>query len=341
MAAQAAAERGSVLLVDASVLPRDKSCGGMLHEISQEFVQRFGDLPEDIIRGPRHVHFRYVDWDRGIRKATTLRFVNVDRAGFDDWLLRAALPPEVEVVPECAVESFVQDASQVSVALKTPDGVVSVTCENLIGADGGRSSVRRTLGIGAVTTYVTLQDYVVLEGDIEPFFDCVYMRNIGDDFAYTYVVPKGDCAAVGSVFYPKTRRPWEKQDLVIETLRKRLPQLGASVKREAAAALYIRNPADTIPGAGRVLLAGEAGGFISPTSGEGISYALATGQAAGLAVARSQPNDALEVYRAATQAVAKDIRRRLRWLPVMESPTGKYVAGFMPESIVDRVTQGL
>jgi flavin-dependent dehydrogenase len=341
MAAYEASRRGDVLLVDASELPRDKSCGGMLHEITQEFIERFGKVPDSIIRSPRHVHFRYHDWDRGIRKVTTLRFVNVDRAGFDDWLLKTIVPPEVEVVESCAVESFVQDADGVVVTLKTSEGPTTVSCENLIGADGGRSQVRRALGIGAVTTYVTLQDYVELDGDIEPFFDCIYMRTIGDGFAYTYVVPKGDHAAIGSVFYPKTKRPWEKQDLVIETLRKSLPQLGASVKREAAAALYMRTPGDTVPGAGRVLLAGEAGGFMSPTSGEGISYALESGSLAGLAIAKNSPAEVLDAYRVATRTLVRDIRRRLRWLPVMESPTGKYVAGFMPEGIVDRVTQGL
>jgi geranylgeranyl reductase family protein len=341
MAAYAASRGGAVLLVDASELPRDKSCGGMLHEITQAFLEPYGTLPEEIILSPRHVHFRYHDWDRGIRKVTTLRFVNVDRAGFDDWLLRTVVPSDVEVVESCAVESFAQDGDGVSVVLKTADGPMTVSCKNLIGADGGRSSVRRALGIGVATTYVTLQDYVTLEGEIEPFFDCVYMRNIGDDFAYTYVVPKGDRAAIGSVFYPKTKRPWEMQDQVIETLRKALPQLGESVKREAAAALYVRSSNDTVAGAGRVLLAGEAGGFMSPTSGEGISYALESGLQAGIAVADSAPGDALAAYRRASNRLAMDIRRRLRWLPVMESPTGKYIAGFMPERLVDRVTQGL
>lgn len=341
MAAHEASRRGDVLLVDASELPRDKSCGGMLHEITQEFIERFGALPEDVIRSPRHVRFRYVDWDRGIRKATSLRFVNVDRAGFDDWLLKTIVPQDVEVVGSCTVGSFEQDGEGVFVRLKTAEGPMAISCNNLIGADGGRSSVRRTLGIGAVATYVTLQDYVPLDGEIEPFFDCVYMRNIGDEFAYTYVVPKGDRAAIGSVFYPKTKRPWEKQDLVIETLREALPQLGESVKREAAVALYVRTSHDTVPGAGRVLLAGEAGGFMSPTSGEGISYALESGCQAGLAVAESPPTEALSVYRRATHRLVLDIRRRLRWLPVMESPTGKYIAGCMPESLVDRVTQGL
>jgi flavin-dependent dehydrogenase len=340
MAAHGASRRGSVLLVDSVPLPRDKSCGGMLHELTQAHLARFGEIPADIVLEPRHVHFRYVDWDRGIRKATELRFVNVDRAGFDDWLV-SLLPASVEVMGRCPLVAFSQGADRVTVTLKTADGPVDVTCANLVGADGARSTVRRTLGIGDALSYVTLQDYVHLEAPIEPFFDCIYMRGIGDEFAYAYVVPKGDVAIVGSVFYPKTKRPGDKQDQVLDVLRRSMPQLGESLKREACVALYLRTPQDTVPGTGRVLLAGEAGGFMSPTSGEGISYAIHSGIAAGDAIASSAPEDALGIYAASVEGLRRDIRRRLRWLPFMESAAGKYLAGFVPTSIVSKITMGL
>jgi flavin-dependent dehydrogenase len=341
MSACEASHRGDVLLVDAAALPRDKSCGGMLHVVAQRFLDTYGPVPDGIVVEPRHVHFRYVDWDRGIRKATTLRFVNVDRAGFDDWLLKRHLPSEVEVAGSCAVEEFAQDGDGVVVTLRDGDGGTTVRCENLIGADGARSAVRRGLGIGAVATYVTIQDHVRLEGAIEPYFDCIYMRELGDAFAYAYLVPKGDTAIFGSVFYPRTKRPWEMQDRALGILRDAMPQLRETVKRESAAALYVRNRKDTVPGIGRVLLAGEAGGFMSPSSGEGISYALETGLQAGLAIATNAPVEALSAYRDATEPIARDIRRRLRWLPFMESSCGKYLAGFAPTGLVDLVTQGI
>lgn len=344
MAALGASRRGSVLLVDSVSLPRDKSCGGMLHELTQGHLEAFGELPERIVLQPRDLNFRYVDWDRGIRKATDLRFVNVDRAGFDDWLV-SLLPDAVEVIGLCPLLSFSQDADRVTATLRCGEGNIDITCANLVGADGARSTVRRALGIGDALSYVTLQDYVHLEGPIEPYFDCIYMRGIGDEFAYAYVVPKGDVAIVGSVFYPKTKRPGDKQDVVLDILRRSMPQLGESVKREACAALYLRSPSDTVPGVGRVLLAGEAGGFMSPTSGEGISYATHSGLAAGEALAASAPDaapgSALAAYSAAVEGLRRDIRRRLRWLPFMESPAGKYLAGFVPTSIVSKVTTGL
>lgn len=340
MAALHAAERGDVLLVESAKLPRDKSCGGMIHSLTRDALAGYGAIPDDIILAPRRVHFRYVDWDRGIRKATNLEFVNVERAGFDAWLL-SLLPASVEIADSCSVKAIALSADGVLLRCSCDDAPVEVRCANLVGADGARSSVRRALGANEVGSYVTLQDYVALDSEIEPFFDCVYMRNIGDSFAYAYVVPKGDRAIVGSVFYPKTKRPWEKQAQVLDTLRTSMPQLGDSVKREACAALYLRGPQDVSTGSGRVLLAGEAGGFMSPTSGEGISYAVRSGIAAGRAIAANSPDGALAAYAATVEPIRADIRRRFRWLPIMESRVGKYFAGLTPAPIVSRITEGL
>ena len=339
MAALGASRRGTVLLVDSSALPRDKSCGGMLNEYSQSFLQRFGDIPSAAILEPRYVNFRYHDWDRRILKPTELKFLNVDRREFDDWLV-SQLPDTVTVCGSTSLADFAQNADGVSVTLKRSSSEHLVVCENLIGADGPRSTVRRQLGIGSVGTYVTLQDFCKLEGELEPYFDCIYMRDIGDQFAYAYVVPKGNVAIVGSVFYPKTKRPHEKHDQVLSMLAETLP-FGSSVKREAWVALSVRHASDVVLGSGRVLLAGEAGGFMSPTSGEGISYALNTGSLAGQAVAEGTAPNAIVRYRSLTRGVARNIARKLKWLPFMESHVGKYLAGFVPTPVVSRITTGL
>ena len=340
LAAACAAARGDVLLLDSASLPRNKSCGGMLNEYAQSFLAEYGGVPESILRKPRYVHFRYVDWDRGIRRPTELSFLNVDRIGFDDWLL-TLLPSNVTVAGTTALAGFCENATGIEARVNTGETEASIRCRNLIGADGARSSVRRLLGIGSVATYVTLQDFCRLRSDIEPYFDCIYMRDIGDSYAYSYVVPKGEVAIVGSVFYPKTRRPHEKHEATLAALRESLPQLEESVKREAAVALCVRSPRDVVPGRGRVLLAGEAGGYMSPTSGEGISYAMNSGRLAGRAVAENDPASALPAYVDSSAQIAANIRRKLRWLPLMESETGKYLAGFVPTRIVSQITKGL
>lgn len=340
MAALRAARRGRVLLVDSVKLPREKSCGGMLNKHAQQFLSAFGELPDDMILGPSHVNFRYWDWDRDIRKPTQLKFLNVDRHAFDEWLT-SLLPDNVDMIGSTKIQEFAEDPQGVIATLKNGDAPECVSCRTLIGADGARSTIRRSLGVGSVATYVTLQDFVELKGELEPYFDCIYIRDIGDSHAYSYVVPKGNVAIVGSVFHPHTKRPYEKQEKALEILRTRLPQLGERTRREACVALCVRSATDIVPGRGRVLLAGEAGGFMSPTSGEGISYAMNSGLRAGDAVASSTPDDALAYYTRTSAGISANIRRKLRWLPFMESRVGKYLAGYVPAPIVSRVTEGL
>lgn len=340
MAAMEASRAGEVLLVDASPLPRDKSCGGMLNPYAQEFLGPLGAIPDRIVLDPEHVYFRYVDWDRRIERPTELRFLNIDRAAFDDWLI-SLLPDNVTVSSGIRFKGLTQDETGVTATIGSNGDARPVRCDALIGADGARSQVRRDLGVSSTRTYVTLQDFVRLDGDLPAYFDCIYMRGIGDCFAYAYIVPKGDTAIVGSVFYPKTKRPHEKQDEVLAALRSRLPQLGESAKREASVALSVRAADDVVCGAGRVLLAGEAGGFMSPTSGEGISYAMNTGLLAGRAAASPVTADALDAYSRMSDDVRRNITRKLRWLPIMESRVGKYLAGFVPTPVVSKVTLGL
>ena len=78
---------------------------------------------------------------------------------------------------------------------------------------------------------------------------------------------------------------------------------------------------------------------MSPTSGEGISYAMNSGIAAGKAIAASASTDALETYQRSVEDIAANIRRKLRLLPFLESSWGKRTAGLMPSSIVSKVTE--
>ena len=145
---------------------------------------------------------------------------------------------------------------------------------------------------------------------------------------------RATCAIVGSVFYPKTQAPArEAGPDARRCCASSSRSSGESVKREAWVALYVRSRGDVVPGAGRVLLAGEAGGFMSPTSGEGICYALQVGRARRRRSPSRRPADgARRATRPRRGRMQRDIAPQLRWLPFMESRVGKYLAGFVPDA---------
>ena len=347
MASIYASAAGDVLLVDAMSMPREKSCGGMLNEYAQAFLRDIARIPNNIICDPEWINFRFYDWDREIRKATSLRFMNVDRVGFDDWLM-SMLPGNVDVLPQTSFVTCEQNDFGVTVTLKPPTpGTAAketkVHCAYLIGCDGPRSTVRRSLPVTQLALYKTLQEFLPSTESPEPYFDCVYSRNIGDNYGYGYVIPKGDSTIIGSVFYPGSTNCLENHLKAIDEFRKYFHYgTEQTRKREAWTAVKVTSVKDIVGGHGRVLLAGEAGGIMSPSSGEGISFAMNSGKLAGIAVTEAsrsttESKTAVDRYRASLKPIKNNIARRLRYFPVLNSNWGKWLGGSSPNFLVDIV----
>lgn len=349
MAARAAASTGArVLLADSAPLPRYKSCGGMLNEYSQRALLDVGELPREALLEPEWVNFRYYDWDRKIKKPCSLRFRNVDRGTLDRWMLEQ-LPDSVTVWDHASFVSCTQDAEGATVALQRQGQPVEVRVRWVIGADGARSSVRRAHGEWPQThCYKTVQEFVSIEpGSLEPYFDCIYSRHVAPEYGYGYIVPKGDVAIVGSVFFPGTKNVPPMHERALRIFSERYP-LGPAVRREAGLAIQVRSASDIIAGEGRVLMAGEAAGLMSPSSGEGISFALNSGTLAGRAVAsaftaagRDKATLAIDTYEQTLAPLRKNIAFRLRFFPIMNSSWGKWLGGCMPTALVSKITERL
>jgi flavin-dependent dehydrogenase len=339
LAAYYAAEAGSVLMVDRFTLPRDKSCGGMIHPLSQDIFAEMGvQMPTELLLDPDTVYFRYNDWDKNITYDTKLGFQNVDRQPFDEWMM-TLIEDKAEVWDACTYQSHEETSDgRLRVRLNARGTEHTVICDWLIGADGSRSTVRKTLGLAPFECYLTVQDYCLRTGPVDATFDCFWTEEV-PDLAIGYVIPKNERALVGLIYYPGTKRAYEQQDHALEVLRQRL-NLGPSIKREAWAALKHRSTADICCGKGRVLLTGEAAGFLSPTSGEGISWAMDSGRSAGRAIAAAtdDPQQVLKQHQRATRHLRRMIAFRLRVYPLMISRRGKTLFNFIPKPLIEWLT---
>ena len=345
MAAYYAAAKGPVLMIDTFTLPRDKSCGGMIHPLSQNILNEIAALPDELLLDPPSVQFRFNDWDRQIIKNVDLHFLNVDRIPFDEWMI-SLLPENVEIMDATSFVSHEVDADGrlVSKLRKHGGEIVHVISNHIVGADGPRSTVRKSIDLPAYNRYITVQDYCKREGHIDPAFDCFYFPNIRG-FAAGYIIPKDDRVLIGCIFFPNTRRAHESQDKILAKLRERLP-IGESLKREGWIAPRHKTADDVgwgmVAGKGAIFLAGEAGGFISPTSGEGISWALDTGKSVGQVIAQhDDPQAMLDDYKQRSMHLKKMIAFRLRIYPFMVSDWGKKMMKFIPQWVISRVTQHL
>ena len=338
----------SVLLVEAGSLPREKSCGGMLNRYSLKALEPYGAVPECMVLDPRWINFRYFHMDHHVKKATKVRFLNVDRTLFDAWLL-SLLPENVSVLAQTPVASVSQTPRGVEayVRVRGERELMLVRASYLVAADGPRATVRECLGLRPFDRYLTVQEYMRIEpGALEPYFDCVCSRAFPREYGIGYLMPKGPVAIVGSVFYPGTKHAERKHEEVLELLKRTYP-LGEAVKREVWMAAHVRRPADLVAGQGRILLAGEGGGFLSCTSGEGISFALNSGIRAGKAVAAAvasgerDADGALARYERSLAPMKRNLAFRMAMFPFMNSAWGKDVACVIPTPLVSKATERL
>jgi flavin-dependent dehydrogenase len=110
---------------------------------------------------------------------------------------------------------------------------------------------------------------------------------------YAYIFPKRDHVNIGIGYVLShfrgaiDRAPYDVQRGLVERLRDRGLVCGESVRKNFTPALIPIGGRLRLPKRGRVLLAGDAGGFVNAVTAEGIYYAMVSGELAARAVQTS------------------------------------------------------
>jgi geranylgeranyl reductase family protein len=293
-AGREAAKRGlSAVLFEKETLPRVKPCGGGLSEAGLDELDE--PLPERLklreVSGLRLVYgSRSLEADAGRRIATM-----ISRAAFDHYLVRRAVDAGVELREGERALGFEERDDRVR--LHTNRGIHEGRF--LVVAEGSQGRLARLVREpdqkGRYGVAMVAEIPVSLDGlpgghsktAPEIYFDAM-------DGGYGWVFPQGDTCSVGVGTF--SRHPPHTRRIFREFLgRCRFPADVPSRGHVIPVGGF-----DRILRRGRVLLAGDAAGFVDPFSGEGISYALRSGRLAGEAAADalngSRPVEALLRY---------------------------------------------
>ncbi len=170
----------------------------------------------------------------------------------------------------------------------------------IVGADGPRSTVARSVGLEWSPEISPAVDCIV-EGDFANIAE-IYFGSLAPG-GYAWVIPKGRVANVGVGVWPKYHLrliPYLKHFLEVKGFTTEgwtggwVPSMGA--------------PERTVKG--NVILVGDAAGHVMPTNGGGVNLAMLLGREAGNAVAEhillGRP---LDNYEARWRAIAGDVLR--------------------------------
>jgi flavin-dependent dehydrogenase len=245
------------VVLEARPSPIDKACGEGLMPQAVRGLRELGvHLQGRAIRGIRYTDGEHVA-ESAFRHGPGL---GVRRTNLQAALLDAARIAGVKVVDARAVEVR-QDADGVSV-----DGR---RARYLAAADGLHSPIRRQLGLartapsGIPPRWGTRQHFAVA-----PWTDLVEVHWASRSEAY--VTPVGP-ELVGVAVLSSVQAPFAEQLAAFPDLRDRLPDTGTTAVRGAGPLLQ-RTRARV---AGRVLLVGDAAGYVDALTGEGIAVAVA------------------------------------------------------------------
>ena len=267
-----------VLLVDARPeaanggFARGKCCGGLLAPDAQVMLSRMSlGLPKQILTDPQLFVVRAIDVARRAERYYRRFYINIDRCAFDSWLM-SLVPPEVEVRLGTRFRSATPEDDGVELILTSGGTQSRERAALLVGADGAHSRVRRCTAPDAPAprAYFALQEWA--EAPVaNPHFSALFDPALTDYYAWT--IPKDGNLLIGAAL-PQSRGAKEKLETVKDHLRAWGFNFGRTLRREGAVILRPARLGQLWTGAHRVALIGEAAGWISPSSSEGLSYAF-------------------------------------------------------------------
>ena len=253
------------ILIDKAQFPREKLCGGGLTPKTQKLIEH--------IYGKENYKYRpirNVDLYKEDRLLCTFQLRTemrtVERIAFDDVLLNEY---------KNAGGAFIQgklskiEERENKIYLTLQDGT-RIICNKLIGADGANSVVRKYLQPGFPKGMLCLEEKCNKKTDRN--VQIHFTKKIKDGYLYLFPTPNGFVAGGG---YTKTR---------LEVIRTELREKNLSDGENIKGAMIPMFDKMDYPFRENIYLIGDAGGYVDSISGEGLYYAIKTGEIAASSI---------------------------------------------------------
>lgn len=292
-----------VLLLDKAKFPRDKTCGDCISPATMNILDRIGVSNEIEARKPWKVDNVILSSpDGSIMKGKIPKVKNLrdyayifPRRDFDTILFNyTKAVPNITALENFKVTDLLYDDRKIcGIAGKFNNQIVNITGKYIIGADGVNSVIAKKLNLfngnnnhKAFAIRAYFENVSNLDSSIELHFDKTIYPGYG------WIFPISDNKA--NVGAGTDMRSFYKNDQNLKDLFRVFIEKNKFAKEKLKNASMVENTfkgcllsTRSYHGArhkDNVLLIGDAGSMIDPTTGEGIAYALRTGESAAYAI---------------------------------------------------------
>jgi geranylgeranyl reductase len=310
MLARLIGQRCRVLLVEKRPLDGPekpalgKCCGGLLAPDAQRMLSRLGlGLPKSVLQDPQLFVVRAIDVPHKLERYYQRHYINMDRLQFDRWLL-SMVPSGVDVRLGCRLLRYSAQDAGLRLTFKRGENEYTEMTRVIVGADGAGSTVREQLASHGPSprTYFAIQEWTEAGGST-PYFSSIFDPDITDYYCWT--IPKDNHLIIGAALAPRDRTI-ERFELLKARLRDYGFRFGRTARRQGTFLLRPQSRRQLCTGADGIVLIGEAAGWISPSSAEGLSYAFRSAELLA-GVLCSGLNNAAGRYRRATLSLRRNI----------------------------------
>lgn len=250
-----------------------KPCGGLLAPDAQKALAELSlTIPKNVLVDPQIFSVKTIDFDNDLSRYYQRMYLNLNRHAFDLWLISKIKGNVIKAYSSVVTKIEKDKQGKYIVEYKNERNEKIVCSSNIIiGADGAASIVRRFLYPKAKFRYYTaIQQWFKNTDDLN-LYSCIFDSKITN--CYSWIVSKDGNLIFGGAYPSKNSR--KLYDIQKEKVGLKLNlNLINPVKTEACMVLRPKKLKHFFVGYDNAFLIGEAAGFISPSSLEGISSAI-------------------------------------------------------------------
>lgn len=283
----------SVAVINGQTRESAKVCGGLLAPDAQKLLARFDmTLPKSVLSDPQIFAVETIDLVTKQVRYYQRHYLNMDRFAFDSWLLSLAEGADV-ICGRCTEIEGEEDGYLLTICGE------KIRADVLVGADGANSIVRRTLFSKMRVRYTAIQEWFEYRGQKTPYYSCIFDKETSESCSWT--IHKDGYVIFGGAFDTHgSREAYERQKKRLEDFLGE--PFGKALRTEACLVSSPRGMSDFVTGKGHAFLIGEAAGFISASSFEGISSAIISAKLLADAFGeKKEVEDIQKIYRKRTK----------------------------------------
>jgi geranylgeranyl reductase family protein len=288
-----------VLIIDKKEFPRDKLCGGLVTQKSINFLndifgENFTSSVVEDIKNSVEIYFK----NKLISSfSTNVPFYLVDRKKFDFYILKRYLGIGGEFRSKTSFNSI--DFSKNQIQLTNED---ILGFKYLIGADGALSQVRKYVEPDFKPSGYCLETFITSKNPDNSLK--VYFGDL--KIGYGWIFPRKNVNVVGigadfNLNRIRFNRSFEDINRIVSDF----------VQKPKGAFIPFGEMVEKPVRDNKIFLIGDAAGFVDPVTGEGIYYALKSGEMVSKALIEEDNQlSAEEIYLNYIKGIQKEIKKR-------------------------------